>query len=211
MAIKSGWDQYGISFARPSTNITIHRLIGETNVSAGIAIGSEMSGGVSEIYAEDIQIFNSKRGIAVKTSLGRGGYVKAVFISGVTLKNVQVAIDFNGQYGEHPDEFYDPEALPRILKVTIQNVTGDNVTVAGHLEGIKGDDFLNICLSDINLHVTSGSPWRCSYVGGFSDFVSPDTCRPLKRKINPGSHCYNLSDNLHSVSIPDRITRWRSW
>ncbi|KAK1384983.1 Polygalacturonase [Heracleum sosnowskyi] len=211
VAIKSGWDQYGISFAHPSTNITIHRLIGETNVSAGIAIGSEMSGGVSEVYAEDIQIFNSKRGIAVKTSPGRGGYVKAVYISGVILKNVQIAIEFNGQYGEHPDETYDPHALPRILKVTIHNVTGDNVTVAGHLEGIKGDDFLNICLSDINLRVTSRSPWTCSYVGGFSDFVSPDTCRPLKRKIYPESHCYNLSSNLQSVAIPNRITRWRSW
>lgn len=211
VAIKSGWDQYGISFARPSTNITIHRLIGETNVSAGIAIGSEMSGGVSEIYADDIQIFNSKRGIAVKTSPGRGGYVKAVYISGVILKNVQIAIEFNGQYGEHPDKTYDPGALPRILKVTIHNVTGDNVTVAGHLEGIKGDDFLNICLSDINLRVTSSPPWTCSYVGGFSDFVSPDTCRPLKRKIYPESHCYNLSNNLQSVSIPNRITRWRSW
>ncbi|KAL1833033.1 hypothetical protein ACET3Z_002684 [Daucus carota] len=211
IAIKSGWDRYGIDFARPSTNITIHRLIGETNVSAGIAIGSEMSGGVSEIFAKDIQIFNSKRGIAVKTSLGRGGYVRAVYISGVTLKNVQVAIEFNGQYGEHPDETYDPQALPKILEVTIHNVTGDNVTVAGHLEGIKGDDFLNICLSDINLRVTSGSPWRCSYVGGFSDFVSPDTCRPLKRKIYPESNCYLLSNNLRSVSIPNRIPRWKSW
>lgn len=40
------------------------------------------------------------KGFTKKTSLGRGGYVKAVYISGVTLKNVQIAIEFNGQYRE---------------------------------------------------------------------------------------------------------------
>ncbi|CAK9178014.1 unnamed protein product [Ilex paraguariensis] len=63
IAIKSGWDEYGISFARPSTNIIIHRLVGETRSSSGIAIGSEMSGGVSEVHAEDLQFFNSNAGL----------------------------------------------------------------------------------------------------------------------------------------------------
>lgn len=32
IAIKSGWDQYGISYGRPSTNIVIKNLVIRSNV-----------------------------------------------------------------------------------------------------------------------------------------------------------------------------------
>ena len=199
IAIKSGWDEYGISYAHPSTNIIIHRLVGQTTSSSGIAIGSEMSGGVSQIHVEDVHFFNSNRGFSIKTSRGRGGYVRNVFITGVILSNLKVALKFNGNYGEHPDESYDPDALPSIEKISIQNVTGKNIKVAGHLEGIEGDTFKHICLSDITLDVRSKSPWICSNVEGFSEMVSPDICKPLEPKINPDSKCYQMSNHLRSI------------
>ncbi|CAK9142266.1 unnamed protein product [Ilex paraguariensis] len=213
IAIKSGWDEYGISFARPSTNIIIHRLVGETRSSSGIAIGSEMSGGVSEVHAEDLQFFNSNAGITIKTSPGRGGYVKNIFISDVTLMDVNVAIRVIGQYGEHPDEFYDPNALPLIEMITIQDVTGENVKVAGLMEGIKEDDFHNICLFNLSLSVSSGSPWNCSYIQGYSDLVSPETCQPLKERIFPehSSDCYHLSDHLRRMSSRNGGDQFLSW
>lgn len=213
ISIKSGWDEYGISYAHPSTNIIIHRIVGQTGLGSGIAIGSEMSGGVSDVHAEYLQFFNSYIGITIKTSPGRGGYVKDVFISGVTLANVNVAIKFNGQFGEHPDEYYDPSALPIIEMITIQNVTGENVKVAGLLEGIEGDNFVSICLSNITLRVTSDSPWKCSFVDGFSGFVSPDICEPLKRNIFPEhlSNCYHLSNHLWSMSNQSRGAWLEAW
>lgn len=206
VAIKSGWDEYGISYAHPSTNIIIHRLVGQTTSSSGIAIGSEMSGGVSQVHVEDIHFFNSNRGISIKTSRGRGGYVRNIFITGVILSNLKVAIKFNGNYGEHPDESYDPNALPVIEKISIQNVTGENIKVAGLLEGIEDDTFKHICLSDITLDVSSDSPWTCSNIEGFSDMVSPDICEPLKPKINPESKCYHMSNHLRSISPQNKGT-----
>lgn len=198
IAIKSGWDEYGISYGRPSTNIVIHRLVGETQTSAGITIGSEMSGGVSEVHAQNLQFFNSKTGIRIKTSPGRGGYVRNIYISDVILADVDIAIRFTGHYGEHPDEFYDPNALPIIEKITIKDVTGYNIKTAGLLEGIEGDNFLGICLANITLNTTQESPWNCSYIQGYSDLVSPETCKPLKERIFPEhySDCYHLSNHL---------------
>lgn len=40
--------------------------------SAGVSIGSEMSGGVSKVTVENLFVCNSKRGIRIKTSPGRG-------------------------------------------------------------------------------------------------------------------------------------------
>ncbi|KAA8542985.1 hypothetical protein F0562_021520 [Nyssa sinensis] len=206
IAIKSGWDEYGISYARPSSNIVIHRLVGETQSSSGIALGSEMSGGISEVRAENLQFFNSKIGIRIKTSPGRGGYVRNIYISDVTLTDVNIAIRFTGEYGEHPDEFYNPNAFPEIEKITIKDVTGKHIKVAGLLEGIKGDDFFNICLSNITLSVTSDLLWNCSYVQGYSELVCPETCEPLKKSIFPEhqSDCYHLSNHLHSLANQNR-------
>ncbi|KAK9281402.1 hypothetical protein L1049_004302 [Liquidambar formosana] len=213
IAIKSGWDEYGISYARPSTNIIIRKLAGQTGSGAGIAIGSEMSGGVSEVHAENLQFFNSSTGIRIKTSPGRGGYVKNIYISEVILADVKIAIRFTGQYGEHPDEFYDPNALPIIEKITIKDVTGEHIKFAGLLEGIEGDNFLKICLANITLDTTSGSAWNCSYVQGYSDLVSPETCDPLKQSIFPEhySDCYHLSNHLRSHSYRNTGSWLLSW
>lgn len=215
VAIKSGWDEYGISYGRPSTNIFIHRLTGATGSGSGIAIGSEMSGGVSEVHAENIQIFNSGTGIGLKTSPGRGGYVRNIYISNLKLVDVDTAIRFNSQFGEHPDEFYDPAALPLIERITIKEVVGENIKLAGLLEGLKGDTFVNICLSNITLNITtSESPWNCSYIQGFSHSVSPKICEPLKERIYPEHQldCYHLSNRLwSSISQNWRGARSLSW
>ncbi|XP_057519765.1 probable polygalacturonase isoform X2 [Amaranthus tricolor] len=191
VAIKSGWDEYGISFAHPSTNINIYRLQGETQ-SSGITIGSEMSGGVSEIYVEDLFVYNTKTAITVRTSAGRGGYVRNVCISNMSIMNVTTAVWFNSRFGEHPDERYDPKALPVIENITIKGVVGDNISVAGLFEGIKGDEFVGIYLYNVTLNVTSNPPWNCSYVQGYSHLVSPPVCEPLRESILPDhySDCY---------------------
>jgi len=190
VVIKSGWDEYGISFARPSFNISIRHLTGETKTGAAIAFGSEMSGGISDVWAEDIKIFNSKHGIRIKTSPGRGGYIQNLYISQVTMKDVDVAIRIQGLYGEHPDDKYDPQALPVINRITIKDVTGENIRVAGLLEGIQGDEFSNICLSNIVLNVTKKQPWKCSDIKGYSSMVSPELCEPLRKLPDDSSLCY---------------------
>jgi polygalacturonase len=49
ISIKSGWDQYGIAYKSPSSNIWIRRVVSSAPTGSGFAIGSEMSGGVSNI------------------------------------------------------------------------------------------------------------------------------------------------------------------
>ncbi|KAF6167212.1 hypothetical protein GIB67_029850 [Kingdonia uniflora] len=209
ISIKSGWDEYGISYARPSSNIMIHRLSGETGSGAGISIGSEMSGGVSEVHAEGLRFFNSANGIRIKTAPGRGGYIRNVYISDMTVTNVKIVIRLQGQYGEHPDEFYDPNALPLVEKITIKDVTGENISRAGVLEGIQGDNFLNICLFNITLSVTKAPPWNCSYIQGYSNLVSPKICESLSERIYPKDYpdCYFPSNHLRS-SVGQSKSAW---
>ncbi|KAJ3703797.1 hypothetical protein LUZ61_007502 [Rhynchospora tenuis] len=192
IVIKSGWDEYGISFARPSSNISIRHITGQSGSGAGIAIGSEMSGGVSEVHAENLHFTNSLHGIRVKTSAGRGGYIRNLHISDVTMNNVSIAIRIAGQYGEHPDDKYDQNALPVISRITIKDVVGFNIGTAGMLEGIQGDNFSNICLSNISFgSVRSNPPWKCSNIEGYSNMVTPELCNALNQVPSQATDCYD--------------------
>ncbi|XP_025802126.1 probable polygalacturonase isoform X5 [Panicum hallii] len=191
VVIKSGWDEYGISFAHPSSNISIRNITGQTRNSAGIAFGSEMSGGISDVRVEGIRIVNSVHGIRIKTAPGRGGYVKNVYVADVSLDNVSIAIRITGNYGEHPDENYNKNALPTISNITIKNIVGVNIGDAGMLQGISGDNFSNICLSNVSLSVRSTNPWNCSLIEGYSNSVSPEICEQLRTSPGPGQVCYD--------------------
>eukprot|EP00249_Psilotum_nudum_P015018 c25122_g1_i1 orf=212-1654(+) len=185
ISIKSGWDEYGIKYGRPSSNIVIRHVVGSTYTSAGIAIGSEMSGGVSEVYVNDMLIYNVRTGIYLKTSRGRGGYIRDIFISNMDMINANIAIRFSGSYGDHPDDEYDPHALPVVEKIFIENITGKNITFAGQLEGLPDAPFKDIHLSNISLDMDSlDETWNCSNVWGFSESVYPEPCRELQTKPN---------------------------
>uniref|UniRef100_A0A0D9ZFE3 Pectate lyase superfamily protein domain-containing protein n=3 Tax=Oryza TaxID=4527 RepID=A0A0D9ZFE3_9ORYZ len=208
IVIKSGWDEYGISFARPSTNISISNITGETRGGAGIAFGSEMSGGISEVRAEGLRIVNSMHGIRIKTAPGRGGYVKNVYISDVSMDNVSMAIRITGNFGEHPDDKYDRNALPMISNITIENVVGVNVGVAGILEGIEGDNFSSICLSNVSLSVQSMHPWNCSLIEGYSNSVIPESCEQLRTDCGQTPICYDggSSSAIHAQAARHRLS-----
>ncbi|KAM0010244.1 putative glycoside hydrolase, family 28, pectin lyase/virulence factor [Helianthus debilis subsp. tardiflorus] len=80
VAVKSGWDEYGIAYGTPTQQLVIRRLTCISPTSAVIALGSEMSGGVQDVRAEDIVVINSESGVQLKTGVGRGGFVKDIYV-----------------------------------------------------------------------------------------------------------------------------------
>ncbi|KAL8170701.1 hypothetical protein V2J09_022505 [Rumex salicifolius] len=189
VAVKSGWDEFGISFGRPSTNITVRRLTGSTPF-AGVAVGSETSGGVQNVLIEHIILLNVGVGIHVKTNVGRGGTVSDITFSDVYIENAKKGIKIAGNVGGHPDQDFDPNAMPVVRGIYISNVHGLEVRQAGLITGIKNAPFTDICLSDVNLFGSSnarGSTWECSDVTGSSLRVSPSPCSELVDTQHTGS------------------------
>ncbi|KAL0291113.1 UNVERIFIED_CONTAM: putative polygalacturonase [Sesamum angustifolium] len=168
VAVKSGWDEYGIAYGRPSHDITIRRVTGSSPF-AGIAVGSETSGGVEDILAEHINLFNMGFGIHLKTNIGRGGVIRNITISNVYMDKARKGIKISGDVGDHPDENYNPKALPVLKDVKIKDIWGDRVQQPGLIRGLKNAPFSGICLSNISLGGTTGQrdlPWQCSDVSG---------------------------------------------
>eukprot|EP00249_Psilotum_nudum_P013877 c24562_g2_i1 orf=1022-2473(+) len=182
IALKSGWDEYGIAFGHPTSNVIIRRISGTTPF-AGIAIGSEMSGGVRNVFIKDINLFNTSVGIRLKTAPGRGGYISDIAISGITLDKVGTAIEFTGNNAQHPDANYNPNALPVVNDIVIKNMVGEQVSYAGRFTGLKAAPFRDICLSSITLDSPLDNTWKCSNVEGSSFSVSPLPCIELNSSV----------------------------
>lgn len=189
ISLKSGWDEYGIAYGRSTTNVHIRRLHLRSSSGSSIAFGSEMSGGISNVEVHQVHLYNSPTGIEFRTTRGRGGYVKQIIISNAELENIVTAIVANGNSGSHPDDKFDPDALPVLDHITLQNMIGTNITLAGNLTGIEESPFTSIHLSNISLSITSGTSisWICSYVSGFSESVSPEPCPDLESSYSKSS------------------------
>ncbi|CAA0827303.1 Pectin lyase-like superfamily protein [Striga hermonthica] len=168
IAIKSGWDQYGIAYARPSTNILIRNVIVRSMISAGVSIGSEMSGGVSNVTVENLLVWNSKRGIRIKTSPGRGGHVAQITYRNLTLQNVRVGIVIKTDYNEHPDEGYDPNALPIIENINFDGVRGQGVRIPVRIYGSREIPVTNVTFRNMLVGITYKKKriFQCSHVQG---------------------------------------------
>jgi polygalacturonase len=101
VAIKAGWDCAGYKgvASLPSSNITIRNLT-VWRGGGGISIGSEMSGGVSNVYVTNVLLQHGSYGIYVKTGDTRGGYVRNVTINNVTIVNaLKKAVAIDAFYG----------------------------------------------------------------------------------------------------------------
>ncbi|KAJ6904281.1 hypothetical protein NC651_021422 [Populus alba x Populus x berolinensis] len=189
ISLKSGWDEYGIAYDRPTTDVYIRRVYLKSSSGSSVAFGSEMSGGISNVHVEQVHIYNSFSGIEFRTARGRGGYIKRIIISDVELRNISTAFGAIGDCGSHPDDNFDPNALPVLDQITLQCVIGSNITTAGNFTGLAESPFTSLCLFNVSLAIRNTlSPWTCSNVAGFSESVSPEPCPELESS----SVCYSL-------------------
>ena len=141
-----------------------------------------MSGGIQDVRAEDIVAINSESGVRIKTAVGRGGFVKDIYVRGFTMHTMKWAFWMTGNYGSHPDENYDPNAIPVIENINYRDMVAENVTMAARLEGIPGDPFTGICISNVTIGLAEKAKklqWNCTDVAGISSGVVPQTCEVL--------------------------------
>ncbi|KDP28587.1 hypothetical protein JCGZ_14358 [Jatropha curcas] len=179
VAVKSGWDEYGIAFGMPTKQLIIRRLTCISPYSATIALGSEMSGGIQDVRAEDITAIHTESGVRIKTAVGRGGFVKDIYVKRMTMHTMKWVFWMTGNYGSHADKNYDPNALPVIQGINYRDMVADNVTMAARLEGISGDPFKEICISNVTIGMAAKAkkvPWTCTEIAGITSGVSPRPC-----------------------------------
>lgn len=87
LCMKSGRDADGRARAMPTKDVIIR---GCTVYSShgGFVIGSEMSGGVNNVYVSNCTFVGADIGLRFKTTRGRGGIVENIFIKDIYMKDI---------------------------------------------------------------------------------------------------------------------------
>ena len=91
VAIKSGRDADGRRVGRPSENIVVRRCDFQSECN-GLCIGSEMSGGVQNVWMDSIKIGTVKNALYFKSNRDRGGFIRGIHVSNVTIEKAFGAI-----------------------------------------------------------------------------------------------------------------------
>eukprot|EP01052_Picozoa_sp_SAG31_P040222 SAG31_NODE_5775_length_2332_cov_1.669503_1_plen_240_part_00 len=165
VAIKSGWDCHGVSFGMPSNDIRIRNLTVISPTSAGVCIGSEMSGGVSNVLVTDSTFVGCGTGIRVKTGRDRGGYVENISYRDIKISSAfDAAVMIDGYYGGTPSgcplkQHYPP---PRVQNLSIFDlVATDMVGAPMQLRGLPDDPTLDVFISNATLSGSKMKPYVC--------------------------------------------------
>lgn len=112
VAIKSGRDADGRRVGLPSEQIIIRRCQFQSECN-GLCIGSEMSGGVRDVYMDSVHIGSVKNALLFKSNKDRGGFVRNVWVRNIDIESVAGAVlRFENNYfgyrgGEFPAQYED--------------------------------------------------------------------------------------------------------
>ncbi len=108
VAIKSGKNPEGNRIDRPTRHIRVFDCVSRDGL--GIAIGSEMSGGVEDVRIWDCDLRHSLYGVQIKATKKRGGFVRNVRVRDCVLPRFLVcAVLYNddGEGAPEPPDFSD--------------------------------------------------------------------------------------------------------
>jgi len=154
IAIKSGRNNDGRRWAVPSQNIIV-RNCRMADGHGGVVIGSEISGGFSNLFVEDCEMDSPEllRVIRIKTSDCRGGIIENVNVRNVKVgKCSEAVLKINLMY--EPLEECKRGFPPFVRNVTLENVTSQESKYGIYIIGLDG----SVNVSDITLR-------NCSFNG----------------------------------------------
>jgi polygalacturonase len=153
ITLKAGRNKDGRRLGIPEKNILIRYNVGLQG-HGGIVIGSEMSGGVENVYAHDCKFYGTDRVVRLKTGRGRGGYIRNCWFINMEADTIErEAIRINMLYGDSKKQVQEVnEGTPRIENIHIENLSckyskRTNISIIG----IPEMPVKNVTIKNINI------------------------------------------------------------
>lgn len=112
IAVKSGKNPEGNFINRPCKNIRIFDCRG----GQSIGLGSEMSGGIENVYIWDCSFTGGESGLSVKVTKKRGGYLRNIYVKDCVFTNILArSVRFN-------DDGESAPSLPLVEKFFFEGI-----------------------------------------------------------------------------------------
>lgn len=141
IAIKSGRNADGRRVGRPSENIVV-RNCQMKDGHGGVVLGSEMSGGVQNVFVEDCKMDSPhlERAIRLKSNSLRGGYLENLCVRNIEVGQVKDAVirinlDYFNEQGDYP---------PTVRNVFLENITAEKSKMSIYFVGLPEQPIENV-------------------------------------------------------------------
>jgi len=144
IAIKSGRNADGRRVAAPCENLIIRNCIMKDG-HGGVAVGSEISGGVRNVFISDCKMSspNLERALRIKTNAQRGGVMENIWFQNVTIGEVATdAIQI---------DFYYEEADKGPFKPVVRNINISDVTCQKSNDALSLRGFASSPIRDVHV------------------------------------------------------------
>lgn len=170
ITIKSGRDEQGRKRGVPTENFIIKDCI-VYHAHGGFVIGSEMSGGVRNLYISDCTFMGSDVGLRFKTARGRGGVVENIYVNNINMTEIPgEAILFDmyyaakdpvradGEANELPIIKAEPlnEGTPQFKDFYIKNIVCKGAETAILIRGLPEMSIKNINIENAIIESNKG-------------------------------------------------------
>ncbi|WP_300794206.1 glycoside hydrolase family 28 protein [uncultured Bacteroides sp.] len=166
ICIKSGKDEDGRRRGEPCQNVIVKNNV-VLHGHGGFVVGSEMSGGVRNIYVSDCTFLGTDVGLRFKSTRGRGGVVENIHIHNINMIDIpHEALLFDLFYGgkgagEETDEELAArmkaavppvtEETPAFRDIYISDVTVNGAGRAMFFNGLPEMPIRNIDIKNVNI------------------------------------------------------------
>lgn len=148
VAIKSGRDNDGWTKGSPSENIIIRNC--HFKGLHAVVIGSEMSGGVRNVFVENCDYAGyCKRGLYVKTNPNRGGFVENIYVKNCVFDEVEDLMYVTSMYA---GEGMDDNHFTTVKNIYVENMRCRKARAAAIvLQGTAAKPIANVVLKNIDV------------------------------------------------------------
>lgn len=145
IALKSGRNADGRRINVPIENVIIRRCQMKAG-HGGITIGSEITGGARNIYAEGCKLDSPEleRGLRMKTNTMRGGIMENIFVRDIEIGGVQLApIEIDLRY-----ESESGTNMPAVRNVVVERMRSAHSRYGLYIRGLEQSPVRGVTLRD---------------------------------------------------------------
>lgn len=170
ICVKSGRDEAGRKRGMPTKDMIVRNCV-VYHAHGGFVIGSEMSGGATNIYVNDCTFIGTDIGLRFKTTRGRGGIVENIYINNIAMKDIvgeailfdmyyaaQDPVPLTGEKREPPKVETLPvtETTPQFKNIYAKNIVCNGAAKAIFIRGLPEMNVQNIFLKNMVLRAKEG-------------------------------------------------------
>ncbi|MBN1766009.1 MAG: glycoside hydrolase family 28 protein [Sedimentisphaerales bacterium] len=163
VVLKSGLNEDGWRVGKPTEKVIVRNCKTKEG-HGGVTIGSEMSGGIRDIFVHDCEFNCTNNGIRVKSMRGRGGVIENVWVQDVTMGRIsRAALTFSTFYGM--STLVPSTKTPPVFRnFHLKNISCKYASRAVKIIGLPEQPLENFTLENITINSRWGM--KCINING---------------------------------------------